>query len=82
MKRKALKKKPSTFTYPKTDDLSTYDSHVGVSTFDSCAMMDDGNWDDRTTQSLRRETRRAQSLLEVLKVLEGVETLLERNGLN
>lgn len=42
MKRKALKKKPSTFTYPKTDDLSTYDSHVGVSTFDSCAMMDDG----------------------------------------
>ena len=25
-----------------------------------------GNWDDRTTQSLRRETRRAQSLLEVL----------------
>lgn len=30
-----------------------------------------GNWDDRTTQSLRRETRRAQSLLEVLKVLEG-----------
>lgn len=43
MKRKALKKKNLRHLHiPRLMSLSTYDSHVGVSTFDSCAMMDDG----------------------------------------